>query len=164
MRGQLKTIILSILEKESLTGSDIIKKIEKELNWKPSYGSIYPMLKTMVEEKLVAYKEEKGKKIYSITKNGERELSKLKDDKKELANALRKVHRLMENVYGMNPESDKELKEIEQGNLPLVEIDKESKDMRKEIIRIMKKKDFNENKNKLKKILNQTTKELKKIK
>lgn len=87
-----KFIILGLLSHEPSTGYEIKKKVEYSISyfWDISYGQIYPVLKKLEEEEL-ATKEtkiaEKGpnRKIYTITKNGEKELKKwlLQPEKKE---------------------------------------------------------------------------------
>jgi DNA-binding PadR family transcriptional regulator len=39
----LRLLILNLLKEAERTGYDLIKIIEKELKWKPSPGSIYPI-------------------------------------------------------------------------------------------------------------------------
>ncbi|MDR3298301.1 MAG: PadR family transcriptional regulator [Candidatus Nomurabacteria bacterium] len=66
------TILLALLEKQPLSGYDIIKYIEKGSlgGWKPSSGSIYPTLQTLEDKKLVSFVESGDKKLYSLTKKG----------------------------------------------------------------------------------------------
>lgn len=53
-----------------MSGYDIIKKCEEILGYKPSAGSIYPLLKTMEKHGLIRSREEKRRKVYFISTKG----------------------------------------------------------------------------------------------
>ena len=79
LKGHLKFAILKALEKKPLHGYAIINAIaDLTTVWKPTTGSIYPMLSHMEKEKLVIMKtvkeKKRKKKDYSITKKGLKEL------------------------------------------------------------------------------------------
>lgn len=67
--GGLRFYILWILSKTEMTGSELMDEIETQTNgwWKPSPGSIYPLLKSLEEDSMISKKED-GK--YSITEKG----------------------------------------------------------------------------------------------
>lgn len=69
-----------------------MKKIRTESGfWKPSPGSVYPLLRKCLENKLVNVKQEGKRKIYSLTALGKlklREFSKRKDKLLLEANAF----------------------------------------------------------------------------
>ena len=164
MRGRLKHLTLKIIEKEPSSGSEIIHLIEKEYSWKPSYGSIYPLLENLKEEKLVTSKKEKRKIIYSITRKGKKELSKYDQEKQELIQNVKKVHNVMSKVYGMNVDYENVLvDELEKGNVPFKEIQKESNDMKKVLFELYKTKKYKEKQKTIKQILQKAIKELKKL-
>lgn len=71
MRGYLSYMILWILSKEKMKGSDIAKELEKRRGSKPSPGTIYPALKELAENNMI--KADKNK-VYSLTKKGKKEL------------------------------------------------------------------------------------------
>lgn len=71
MKGYLGFLILWILSKKSLTGSQISKELEKRRGSKPSPGTIYPALKELKEKGAVAVDKNK---VYSLTLRGKREL------------------------------------------------------------------------------------------
>ena len=71
MKGFLSYLILWILRKKSLTGSEIAIELEKRRGSKPTPGTIYPALKELKEKGMVAADENKK---YSLTKKGEKEL------------------------------------------------------------------------------------------
>jgi DNA-binding PadR family transcriptional regulator len=72
-QGDLKFVILRLLDEKPRHGYDIIKEIEERFGgtYSPSPGTVYPTL-TMLEDLgyAIAKPEESGKKIYEITDEG----------------------------------------------------------------------------------------------
>ena len=77
-QGDLKYVILRLLEEKPRHGYDIIKDLEERFggNYAPSPGTVYPTL-TMLEDLgfARAREEEGGKKIYEITDEGRKHLA-----------------------------------------------------------------------------------------
>jgi DNA-binding PadR family transcriptional regulator len=73
-RGWLRPWILSMLDTGPKNGADIISEVEKASMgwWRPSPGSVYPLLEDMVQDGLVTRRED-GK--YEITNKGRDEMS-----------------------------------------------------------------------------------------
>ncbi len=85
MKSNLKLIVLKILDKKSLSGYGIVKEIhEFTKTWKPSYGSIYPILKNLRENGFLEVKEEGRKKIYRITPKGHHKVQEIIKSKEEI--------------------------------------------------------------------------------
>lgn len=76
--GDLKLVILSLLEEKPRHGYDIIKAIEEKSGgmYQPSAGTVYPTL-TLLEEMgfARANPDEGGKKVYEITDAGRQHLA-----------------------------------------------------------------------------------------
>lgn len=91
MRGHLNMIILQMIKERPRHGYDVIKAIEEESHgfYSPSAGSVYPILQELEDQDFVTSSEESGKKIYSITKDGERELKANKDKFADMQERLR---------------------------------------------------------------------------
>jgi DNA-binding PadR family transcriptional regulator len=72
-RGDLEQIILRLLCEKPMHGYEIIRTLEERSHgfWRPSPGSVYPILQFLEEQELVSGKEEAGKKIYTITAKGQ---------------------------------------------------------------------------------------------
>jgi DNA-binding PadR family transcriptional regulator len=82
IKGHLKIIVLKLLEKQNLTGYGIINEINTKTGfWKPSPGSIYPLMNELHKKGLVGIKKEKNQKIYSVTEKGRIVLKKLVNEK-----------------------------------------------------------------------------------
>ena len=73
MKGLLSYLILWILSKKSLTGSEIAEELQRRKGTRPSPGTIYPALKELREKGLVRADKAKA---YSLTKAGKAELRK----------------------------------------------------------------------------------------
>ncbi len=72
-RGWLRPWVLSIVNRGPKNGAEIIDEIEKMSfgGWRPSPGSVYPLLEEMTEEGLIQKKED-GR--YELTEKGKQEL------------------------------------------------------------------------------------------
>ena len=164
MRGHLKTLILKMINEKPLSGSEIMQEIEVMMNWKPSCGSIYPLLNTLEKEGLTTSKQENGKKIYSLTNKGTKEIIEKDTEKQELIDAMEKSYKLLESVYGFDTTLERDmLEDIKKGEMPFQEIYKESMELKEEIARLQKQKKLKKNIDKVRAILKKATQELKKI-
>ena len=75
MRGFLGFIVLRLIDKKPMSGEEIRKEIEKRKGSKPSPGTIYPVLKSLSEKKLIKEVKGKGKeKRYELTELGKKEI------------------------------------------------------------------------------------------
>ena len=70
--GDLKLVILKLLEEEPSYGYQLIKRMEERLSggYTPSAGVIYPTLTMLEEEGLATSTSENNKKVYSVTADG----------------------------------------------------------------------------------------------
>jgi DNA-binding PadR family transcriptional regulator len=73
-RGLLRFIVLKFLAERPMSGTEIVGKIERETGgkWKPSPGSIYPLLSGLQVKGFTQEpsKIENGRKLYSLTISG----------------------------------------------------------------------------------------------
>lgn len=158
-KGHLRVIVLKNLENNQISGYELCNKIEEETGWKPSYGSIYPLLNNLKETNLVTIKQEGKKKLYSLTKEGEDQLKELIKKKDELFDRIIESVKLFDTVC-----KDDMLPIIEQMKKgTFIQILPEMKELQKTIFKVMMLKNKEKN-NKLKNILTQTNKEIKKLK
>lgn len=74
-KGYLKYSVLRLLSTKSLSGSEIMTEIEKETEgrWKPSPGSVYPLLSWLQDKGYtkIASDQEPGMKRYTLTNEGQ---------------------------------------------------------------------------------------------
>jgi DNA-binding PadR family transcriptional regulator len=80
-KGVLRYLVIESLSERPMRVYDIIKSIEERFNgtYRPSTGSIYPILKGLVDEGLVNVTEEDGKKTYILNETGRVELEKARE-------------------------------------------------------------------------------------
>lgn len=108
IRGFLKYYILKLLSEESLSGYGLMKRIEEETGfWKPSTGSMYPLLQMLEEQELVTHEGggstagSKGdRKVYSLTEQGRAALAKAHQAKAEIFESLRRTFEVCSRIFG----------------------------------------------------------------
>jgi DNA-binding PadR family transcriptional regulator len=99
LKNQLKLIVLKKLEGKSLSGYDLIKEIYNSTgSWKPSFGSMYPLLKDLHSQKLVTVKIVNRKKVYSITILGRKTLKEALAASQNIIETMAKEFKMMENI------------------------------------------------------------------
>jgi DNA-binding PadR family transcriptional regulator len=78
--GDIKLVILKLLSEQPSYGYQLIKKMEERLagGYTPSAGVIYPTLTMLEEEGLANSSVENGKKVYSVTAEGQQFLEENK--------------------------------------------------------------------------------------
>ena len=79
-RGLLRFLVLEMLSEKPMSGAEIAEQIEKQTGgrWKPSPGSMYPLLAWMLDKGFTkeSRKERDGFKRYSFTVKGSEFLEK----------------------------------------------------------------------------------------
>jgi len=89
VKSHLKMLVLKLISKEPLSGYSLMKKIKKTTGcWKPSTGSIYPLLESLRLHGKVQVKEDGRKKVYRLTSSGREELISLAQNKQEMVDDL----------------------------------------------------------------------------
>jgi DNA-binding PadR family transcriptional regulator len=138
-RGILRHVVIKILNREPLSGIDLMDEIERYTSWRPSPGSIYPLLAHLKEDGLIEpYPNEdpsiksfnltqKGKSIFEAHKKHDKQLSKgyksirkiywrlHREMPQETYNIYAELIDLVEETYSMskdNPKKSKHLKKI----------------------------------------------------
>jgi DNA-binding PadR family transcriptional regulator len=71
-RGEVRLAILLLLDEQPRHGYEIITELTErsEGRWRPSPGSVYPVLKRLSKEGLIKPSETDGKKIFALTPAG----------------------------------------------------------------------------------------------
>jgi DNA-binding PadR family transcriptional regulator len=94
-RGFMEMHILRILRKPR-HGYEIIKHIEQECTyWKPSPGSVYPILGKLKKAGLITEKKKGRKNVYTITKVGMEKLKTFDSYKGEIKEKMTALFRMM---------------------------------------------------------------------
>jgi DNA-binding PadR family transcriptional regulator len=79
MRGLLSFLILHLLSKKRMYGSEIANEIAKRKAEKPNPGTLYPTLKDLERKGLVESFKEGNNKYYKLTPAGREGLQKAKE-------------------------------------------------------------------------------------
>jgi DNA-binding PadR family transcriptional regulator len=85
-KGFVKYHVLRLLKDKPLSGSELMKEIEDQSDgrYKPSPGSIYPLLSWLSEEGYARLdSEESGIKKYTLTEDGEKLLEEIKQKREK---------------------------------------------------------------------------------
>jgi len=97
LKNHLKIIVMNKLKDKSMSGYDLIKDIHNSTgSWKPSFGSMYPLLKELHEKKLVNVKNMDRKKIYSLTAKGNKVLAEALGASKNIMDVMIREFKVME--------------------------------------------------------------------
>ncbi len=103
-KGFLKILLLKIIAGENdLTGYDLIKRIEKTIGRKPSNGTVYPLLKAMVNDGWIERTESGSKAFYHITDTGIEKLTELKMLKREYMIKVTEMLSIADNAFEEEP-------------------------------------------------------------
>ncbi len=91
-RGFLESYILLLLRTEPLHGYKIMEKIKERTKfWKPSPGSVYPALQSLVKKGFVKKIDEGRRKRYALTKKGLRLSKEIKDFEEAMREKMSKI-------------------------------------------------------------------------
>jgi DNA-binding PadR family transcriptional regulator len=96
-RGFLRILLLRLLESQEMSGSQIAEVLEQRSKgeWRPSPGSLYPLLSSLEEEGLIREVRTEGRsKIYGLSEGGI-ELHKAMFKNKERVEDKTRLHRLL---------------------------------------------------------------------
>ena len=74
-RGDIRTAVLAVLVEGPGHGYEVMQRLEEKSEgaWRPSPGSVYPMLQLLEDEGLVRSSERDGKRVFEITDSGKTE-------------------------------------------------------------------------------------------
>ncbi|MBI5061237.1 MAG: helix-turn-helix transcriptional regulator [Candidatus Aenigmarchaeota archaeon] len=104
--GFLKICILNSLKEKPMHGYELIKRMEAH-GWKPSPGSLYPILASMKKKKLISLRVVGNKKIYTITRSGTAAIKNIELHKERILQDMKKTSKVISDFLGedMNRES-----------------------------------------------------------
>jgi len=109
-KGFLRYQVLKLLNEKTMSGSEIMSEIEKQTNgnWKPSPGSIYPLLAWLQDKGYIreATEQEPGIKRYTLTEQGKTLLEEHIKTREELRKRFERFgprHRLGPSFKGLGP-------------------------------------------------------------
>ena len=100
-KGTLKLLILEALNDNPMHAYEIIKSIEKKFHgiYKPRPGSLYPVLKQLIESGMITVEEKDDKKIYIITDKGKEAFNKMKTEMKNVFTKNNQYRKLVNQLF-----------------------------------------------------------------
>lgn len=124
---KLRILVLKHLNQHALSGYSLINEIHEQSGWKPSYGSMYPLLEQLRKERLVTFSQEGRRKVYSLTEQGRDELATLSAHHRELTEQARENMKLLSHLLGFDDKRHDEIMDlffsaVQKGELPFKEI------------------------------------------
>jgi len=108
-RGLLRFLVLKMLSEKPMSGAEIIQEIEKQTkSWKPSPGSIYPLLSWMQKKGYTKElpRDELGFKRYCYTEEGKQFLKQQIEIAKDFMNKIEFLAPML--IGGLNLEDSNE--------------------------------------------------------
>lgn len=160
-KSYIKLSVLKELNKEKLSGYDLISRLGEFGGKKPSPGYIYPLLKELEEKKFLTFKNSKRRKIYTITNNGKKLLESLQKNHKESLDNMTKTLSPIADVKEMNDFIKFKQELNTHKSRMLRDIDVMEK-FHKSLFKVYAKNDITLNK-KMREIIKKMTKEIEKI-
>ena len=144
------------LKDNSMSGYDLIKEIYNSTgSWKPSFGSMYPLLKDLHQKKLVSVKVVNRKKIYSLTSQGLKVLNDAVNASQETMSVLLKEFKVMESIC--SPKEHKQVKfimdEIKNNRIPFGNLSDEIHQLQRIMLDLHTKGKFKSKEKEIKKVL-----------
>lgn len=105
-RGMLRPITLILLNEKPMSGSEIAEEIEYYAEWKPSPGSIYPLLSSLQEDGYIEPNEDSDPSLkrFSLTEKGREQLQAHKEHDKEIRNRNKNMRRIYWRLFRRMPE------------------------------------------------------------
>jgi len=88
VKDNLETIILALLQKKPMCGTDIIETVHLEFNVLLSPGTVYPLLHSLKDRRLVTFKKHGKAKTYALDKPAGPKVAKLLNEQIQARNLL----------------------------------------------------------------------------
>ena len=158
--GYLRLMVMKSLSSKKLSGYGLIKEIERETgSWKPSFGSIYPLLERLRRNRLVQYDVQGRKKVYYLTKEGRKQLPLIVKGKNEIVDRMMGAWNAFSRIIDAKDRAFmlEVFTSMKQGQLPFREINPELSQFRGTVFNVYKK---GKDRKKIRAILRKTVKEL----
>jgi DNA-binding PadR family transcriptional regulator len=100
-RGLLRHLSFQFLKEEPMSGSEIVDKIEEYTDWRPSPGSIYPLLSHLQEMGFIRFHENQDStlKRFELTDMGRERVDELMIQKDQMRARNRNIRKMYWKLY-----------------------------------------------------------------
>lgn len=158
----LTPLVYRLLLEKPQSGYSLAQEIEARTGWKPSWGSIYPLLETLQTQEEVSVQEVGRSKQYALTSKGRKKANTVLNESTQLLEEIVERMKILDTLI----EDDLSvpiafLTQLKTGNNPFIPITKESELMKKEFYRLMKEEKLGTKAKEINTILKTANKELK---
>lgn len=167
MTGQLKFIVLKALCEHKESGYSLMKHIEENTGcWKPSAGSMYPLLEGLLKKGCVTVEKKGRKKIYTITGGGREVFLSLATKRGEFVDKMIEGLNVLTSFYDQKDMGyyAEMLLQLKTGEMPYAELSPELNQFRSLLFEIHKQGKVAENKPRMKAIIRKAVEDLRKLK
>lgn len=102
----LRHITLQIVKQKPMSGSELMEEIESYTDWRPSPGSIYPLLASMQEERLIKphLDDDPTLKRFEITARGSHEIEEFFKHGEQFRNRNKSIRKIYWRLIREMPE------------------------------------------------------------
>ena len=149
-----------------MSGYDLIKEIHNSTgSWKPSFGSMYPLLKELNNNKLVTVKTSNRRKVYSITILGKKTLKDALKASHQIMDAMTKEFKIMENICSTHDKNhlDELMRRLKSDSSMFGGLTDEMDRLQRITISLLAHGKFESREKDIKKVINETIIKLKRI-
>ena len=105
-KGLLQYISLKLIQREPMSGSEIMESMEEYTDWRPSPGSIYPLLSNLQERDLIEPLDigEAGLKRFKLSTKGKEEIGVHSNHEEEFRKRNRNIRKMYWRLLKNMPE------------------------------------------------------------
>lgn len=162
LRGFLKVVVLKALGESPKSGYALMKFIEQKMGAKPSPGSVYPLLDQLKKDSLIHAKSVGRSTEYNLTAEGKQKLKFMEEKRGECLGNLIEGMKMLSAITGEDMSFPIAMIErARKGEMPFKEINPEWDSLRNALFTMMQKGVLHEKSSRIRKILAETSKELK---
>lgn len=105
-KGILRYVVIPLLNQKPMSGSELMEEIEEYTEWKPSPGSIYPLLSQLKDENVIDHypDEDPGLKRFNLTDKGKRMLQEIMQHDEHFRSRQRSMRKIYWRLHHEMPE------------------------------------------------------------
>jgi DNA-binding PadR family transcriptional regulator len=105
-KGFLHHLTLQLLKQRPMSGSEIMDQLQEYTDWRPSPGSVYPLLSLLQDEGLIRSHEDgdPSLKRFALTEAGLQEINELTEHSQHMRNRNKSMQKIYWRLHMEMPE------------------------------------------------------------
>ncbi len=105
-KGFLHHLTLQLLKQRPMSGSEIMDQLQEYTDWRPSPGSVYPLLSLLQDEGLIRPHEDgdPSLKRFDLTEAGLQEINELTEHSQHMRNRNKSIRKIYWRLHMEMPE------------------------------------------------------------